>query len=129
VRGGAVNDITNQMLTSPWFHGAVGLSVGVGVMILALAKWGRRIFAVDASTEGENPGVIQRLWNKVGEIETRQVSLRTIELPKYVNKNEFRELHEGQTRIERKLDEFMADCRRGDCAAGRQFRQVKGEGL
>jgi len=123
-----MNDITNQLLSSPWFHGAVGLSVGVGLMILLLAKWGRRIFTGDTPTEGENPGVIQRLWNKINDIESRQVSLRTIQLPQdYVNKNEFRELHEGQIRIERKLDEFMADCRRGDCAAGRQFRQVQGE--
>lgn len=112
--------VIEQLLSSLWFHAAAGVSVGVGVMILALAKWGKKLFAPEMVTEESINPTVRAIWDKINEVEGRQITLRG-ELPKeYVHQDALKKLEDGQTRIETKLDHFMEDCRRGDCAAGRK---------
>ncbi len=119
-----MSGIGEQLLCSPWFHAAVGVSVGVGLMILVLAKWGRKFLIGESGPENGDAPTIQRLWKKINEMEQRQVDLRT-ELPRdYVRTGALDKLEKGQQRIESKLDHFMEDCRRGDCAAGKMKREV-----
>lgn len=112
--------VLDNLLYSPWFHAAAGLSVGVGIMIIALAKWGKKLFAPEMIPEGSNNPTVRAIWDKISEVEGRQMALRG-ELPKeYVHRDALKKLEDGQVRIENKLDHFMEDCRRGDCAAGRK---------
>jgi len=112
-----------QLICNPWFAGGAGLSVGVGVMILALAKWGRKIFVpeapLSADVNSDHP-TIARIWQKINEVEGRQVNLRTILPDTYVRRDDFREMRETQIRMENKLDHFMEDCRKGNCPSGKR---------
>ena len=46
----ATEPIVTNICTSWVFQGAAGGAVGVGIMILLLAKWGKKIFGVDSGT-------------------------------------------------------------------------------
>ncbi len=65
-----------------------------------------------------NP-ITKPIWEEISIIRGRQNTLRD-DLPKeYVRFESLENLEESQKRIEKKLDKFMEDCRKGECSAGR----------
>jgi len=114
----------DHILCSPWFHAAAGAIAMISIVILTLAKWGKVIFTnggKEANPTSNDP-TVRAIWDKINVIEERQVELRT-DLPRelryFVKHEDLHELKECQHRIEEKLDRFMEDCRKGNCAAGR----------
>lgn len=114
-----------RIFLSDHFLLGLGLAVGPALIILGIVfiwfKWGNPL----KKFTNDNP-VTKPLWDKLNVIEGRQISLRE-ELPKeYVRNDRLEKLDNGLERIEKKLDHFMEDCRKGQCSAGR-LQALRGE--
>ncbi len=107
----------DQLLCNPWFSGMAGAAVGIGILIIILAKWGSSIFR---KINGENGGSIKTIWRKIDEMFRRQNELRDKLPDEYVRIDYLKILEAGQVRIETKLDKFINNCLTGKCALGRQ---------
>ncbi len=98
----------------------LGLAVGPAIIIVGIVivwfKWGSPLKRLVINS---NP-VTKSIWGKIDTIINRQNALRDEILPKeYVRIDRLENLEKGQDRIEKKLDNFMDDCRKGACSAGR----------